>query len=121
MSIAHKKILIVEDEKPLAHALELKLQKQGCIVTTAHDGQEGVKLLDSDSYDVLLLDLMMPVVDGFQVLEHLQNKASKPIVFVLSNLAQGEDEARTMQLGASKFFIKSNTPLSVIVEEIGKL
>lgn len=121
MPAAPKNILVVEDERPLAHALELKLTSQGHTVAVAHDGQEGVDQIENGSFDVILLDLMMPLLDGFQVLERLQNRPDKPVVFVLSNLSQPEDEARVLKLGARKFFIKSDTPLSVIVDEIDKL
>ncbi len=115
-----KSVLIVEDEKPLAHALELKLQHEGYTTATAHNGQECLDLLNSGQYDVVLLDLMMPVMDGFQVLEQLGQKPNKPVVFVLSNLSQHEDEERVLKLGAKKYFIKSDTPLGVIVDEVKK-
>ena len=114
-------ILIVEDEKPLAHALELKLQHEGFSVVVASSGQEALDMLGKDKFDVMLLDLIMPVLDGFQVLEQLKDKTDKPIVFVLSNLSQHEDEERVLTLGARKFFIKSDTPLTTIVEEVKKL
>jgi len=113
-----KKILIVEDEKPLSHALDLKLQHEGFATTVAHNGQECLQHVENDSYDVVLLDIMMPVMDGFQVLEELNKKPNKPVVFVLSNLSQREDETRALKLGARKYFVKSDTPLAVIVEEI---
>lgn len=114
-----KNILIIEDEKPLAHALELKLTHEGHKVTAVHNGQDGLDQLDSQTFDVVLLDLMMPVVDGFQVLEHLKAKGGQmPTVFVLSNLSQHEDEERVLALGAKKYFVKSDTPLAIIVEEI---
>jgi DNA-binding response OmpR family regulator len=113
-----KKVLIVEDERPLAHALELKLQHEGCQTTVAHNGREALEHTDSGSFDVILLDMMMPEMDGFQVLEHLRGKGTMPTVFVLSNLSLHDDEQRVLDLGAKKYFIKSNTPLAVIVEEI---
>lgn len=116
-----KHILIVEDERPLAHALELKLTHEGFAVTTASNGQEGLDLLASQPFDVLLLDLIMPELDGFQVLERLQKMPRKPVAFVLSNLGQPEDEARVLKLGARKFFIKSDTPLTTIVDEVRKV
>lgn len=116
-----KKVLIVEDEKPLAHALQLKLEHDGCTAVIAKNGQECLQLIEEQEFDVVLLDLMMPVLDGFQVLEQLQSKSKKPTVFVLSNLSQGEDEQRVIGLGAKKYFIKSDTPLSMIVEEVHKL
>jgi len=118
---SQKQILIVEDERPLAHALELKLQHEGFQVAAATNGQEALDLIKANSFAVVLLDLIMPVMDGFQVLEHLQSFPNKPVVFVLSNLSQHEDEERVLKLGARKMFIKSDTPLTVIVEEIKKV
>lgn len=115
-----KQVLIVEDEKPLAHALELKLAHEGFLVTVAQNGQQCLELLESTPFDVVLLDLMMPVIDGFQVLERIKSMPKQAYVIVLSNLSQREDEERVLALGAKKYFIKSNTPLSVIVEEVKK-
>ncbi|HSX33335.1 MAG TPA: response regulator [Candidatus Saccharimonadales bacterium] len=113
-----KAVLVVEDEKPLAHALELKLSHEGFKVTLAANGQECLDFIKKQHFDVALLDLVMPVLDGFQVLEQLQTLSDVPTVFVLSNLSQHEDEERVLSLGAKKFFIKSDTPLTVIVEEV---
>jgi len=113
-----KSILIIEDERALSHALELKLQHEGFAVSTASNGQEGLDLIQSQHFDVVLLDLIMPVMDGFQVLERLKALPVMPVVFVLSNLSQHEDEERAMSMGARKFFIKSDTPLTVIVDEV---
>jgi DNA-binding response OmpR family regulator len=118
--MSKKRILIVEDEKPLSHALSLKLAYEGFKVVTAMNGQECLDLIRSQKFDVALLDLMMPQVDGFQVLEQVKTFPNKPVIFVLSNLSQHEDEARVLELGAKKFFIKSDTPLSIIVEEVKK-
>ena len=114
-------ILIVEDERALAHALELKLTHEGFTVVVATNGQECLDISAQQHFDVILLDLIMPVMDGFQVLEHLRTRPSMPAVFVLSNLSQHEDETRALALGARKFFIKSNTPLTTIVEEVKKV
>lgn len=113
-----KNILIIEDEKALSHALELKLQHEGFTVAVASNGQDGLNLMQSQQFDVVLLDLIMPVMDGFQVLERLRALPAMPAVFVLSNLSQHEDEDRVLALGAKKFFIKSDTPLNVIVDEV---
>lgn len=120
MSGNQKKVLVVEDERPLSHALVLKLTNEGFAVTPALNGQECLQLLEKNNYDIILLDLMMPIVDGFQVLAFLQKKGVMPYVIVLSNLSQPEDEARVKGLGAKKYFIKSDTPLSAIVEEVKK-
>lgn len=115
-----KHVLIVEDERPLAHALELKLQHEGFTVAVASNGKQCLDLVDKKDFDVILLDMMMPVMDGFQVLQQLQTRPNKPTVFVLSNLSQHEDESRILGAGAKKYFIKSNTPLAEIVEEVKK-
>jgi DNA-binding response OmpR family regulator len=116
-----KKILIVEDERPLAHALELKLEHEGFSVAVAVNGQEALDMLAKQTFDLVLLDLVMPEMDGFQVLEKLKDTPDKPIFFVLSNLSQHEDETRVRELGAQKFYIKSDTPLTTIVEDIKAL
>ena len=118
MSNTTKTVLIVEDERPLSHALELKLQHEGFDVTVASNGRECLELVEDKHFDIVLLDLIMPEVDGFQVLEQLKQKDDAPAVFVLSNLSQREDEERVLALGAHKFFIKSDTSLTTIVEEV---
>jgi len=115
-----KRILIVEDERPLAHALDLKLQHVGWQTTVATDGKQALTLLQEQTFDVALLDLMMPQMDGFQVLTELQKQSGAPKIFVLSNLNQPEDEKRALELGAQKFFVKADTPLATIVEEVSK-
>ena len=114
---AQKQVLIIEDERPLAHALELKLIHEGYIAKIVNNGQDGLDELKKNHYDVVLLDLMMPVMDGFQVLQQIPAE-NRPVVFVLSNLSQHEDEERVLSLGAKKYFVKSDTPLSTIVEEV---
>ena len=118
MTDAQKRVLIVEDERPLSHALELKLQHEGFATVLAQNGEECLKAINEQTFDVVLLDLVMPVLDGFQVLEQLQNKENRPAVFVLSNLSQAEDEDRVIKLGAKKYFIKSDTPLETIINEV---
>ncbi len=118
MAASQKRVLIVEDEKPLAHALELKLGHEGMDVAIAHNGEECLKLLDEKPFDVVLLDMMMPVMDGFQVLEEINKREHKPVVFALSNLSLHDDQARVIGMGAKKYFIKSDTPLATIVDEV---
>lgn len=118
--MANKRILIVEDEKPLSHALDLKLQHEGFVTVVANNGKDCIDIIGTQEFDVVLLDLMMPVMDGFQVLEQLKSKPNPPVIFVLSNLSQHEDEDKALALGAKKYFIKSDTPLSIIVEEVKK-
>jgi DNA-binding response OmpR family regulator len=119
MSTNQKRVLIVEDEKPLAHALELKLGHEGFDTVIATNGEECLKQLNESHFDVVLLDMMMPVMDGFQVLEEINKRnEEKPVIFALSNLSLHDDQERVLGMGARKYFIKSDTPLSVIVDEV---
>lgn len=120
MSTENKIVLIVEDEKPLAHALGLKLKGAGYEPLIARNGQECLDIVGKQHVDVVLLDLMLPVMDGFQVLEKIQQDPKAPIVFVLSNLSQIEDEHRVLAMGAKKYFVKSDTSLADIVKEVGE-
>ncbi|MDQ3158922.1 MAG: response regulator [bacterium] len=113
-----KKVLIIEDEAPLAHALQMKLDHEGIESETALGGEEGVAMLEKDEYGLILLDLIMPKVDGFAVLNAIKEKKITTPVFVLTNLSQTEDEKKVKELGAEMFFVKSNTPLTTIVESV---
>lgn len=113
-----KKILIIEDEKPIARALELKLAHAGFETKTVFNGKDGAELLQKETYKLILLDLVMPKMDGFKVLEMLNEKKITTPVIVLSNLSQKDDEKRAKALGAKEFFIKSNTPIATIVERV---
>lgn len=115
-----KKILIIEDEKPLAHALELKLSHEGFAIVSTSSGEEALTFLEKDHFDLVLTDLIIPGVDGFKVLETIQEKKMKIPVIVMTNLNQQEDRKRASDLGACEFFVKSNSPISLIVETIKK-
>lgn len=116
-----KKILIIEDEKPLAHALQLKLSHEGFAIVATGSGEEALKLLAEEHFDLVLTDLIIPGVDGFKVLETIQEKKMKLPVIVMTNLNQEEDRKRASDLGASEFFVKSNSPISLIVETVKKV
>jgi DNA-binding response OmpR family regulator len=115
---AKKKILIIEDEKPLAHALELKLTHEGFDVVTTDNGTDGVAFLEKDHFDIVLTDLIIPGLDGFKVLETVKDKKIKTPVIVMTNLNQEEDKKKVFDLGATAFFVKSNAPISEIVESV---
>lgn len=113
-----KKILIIEDEKPLAHALQLKLSHEGFDVTTTESGQKGLEYLASEHFDLLLIDLIIPGIDGFKVLETIKEKGMKTPAIVITNLNQQEDKQRAFDLGAVGLFVKSNSPISLIVSSV---
>lgn len=113
-----KKILIAEDEKPLAEALALKLGHAGYETVHAEDGEKAIELVSAGGIDLVILDLVMPKVDGFGVLEEMKEKGISVPVIVASNLSQKEDETKAKALGATDYFIKSDVPISELVEKV---
>lgn len=111
-----KKILVAEDEKPLAKVLSLKLERVGFEVEVAYNGQEAFDKITNGKFDLILLDLVMPGISGFSVLEKMKELGNSTPVIVLSNLSQEDDERKAKSLGAKNFFIKSNTPVSEIIK-----
>lgn len=116
MTDQQKKILIAEDERPLAKALTLKLTNAGFDVTEVHNGQEALDQTTLHTFDLILIDLIMPQFDGFHFLSEFQKKGIPTPIIVLSNLGQNEDIKKATALGASSFFIKASTPLVKILE-----
>ncbi|MCA9364670.1 MAG: response regulator [Candidatus Moranbacteria bacterium] len=114
-----KKILIAEDETPMANALRLKLEHSGYEVSIAGDGEEAVRLLSDGHFDLALLDLVMPKKDGFSVLAFLQeSKEITTPAIVASNLGQTEDRGRAESLGAIDYFVKSDISLADILDKV---
>ncbi len=121
MNNKSKKILIVEDERAIARALELKLSHSGFNVKVVGNGEEALRILEKEKFDLVLLDLVMPKLDGFGVLKGLADKNIKTKIIVVSNLSQEEDRRKAKELGASNFFVKSDTPIADIVSEVKKI
>ena len=120
-STTGKRVLIVEDEKPLAHALALKLGHEGYAVQIAGNGAEGLKEITAGTCDIILLDLIMPEIDGFTILQEMQAKGIKTPVLVLSNLGQEEDKERAKKLGAKDYCVKANTPIAEILKKVKEI
>ncbi|MFH2063211.1 MAG: response regulator [bacterium] len=116
-----KRVLLMEDESALSRIIGIKLGNAGFEVVTAMDGEAGLKLAGESDFDLVILDLMMPVVDGFSVLKSLRESGNRTPVLVTSNLSQPADEARARELGAQEFMIKSDVSLSEIVECVRRL
>lgn len=115
-----KKILIIEDERAIAGALELKLNNSGFLAKVACNGKEALSLMEEFNFDFVLLDLVMPGMNGFEFLEEFKERGNNIPVIVLSNLSQEEDIMKAKNLGAKHYFIKSNTSISKIVEYLEK-
>lgn len=116
-----KKILIAEDDRSVARALENKLKHSGYDVVLVSDGEQAIAALRNVSYDLLLLDIMMPKKDGYGVLEDMKaGNISTPTV-VLSNLGQAEEVKKAKALGAKDYFVKADTPLMKVIEIVEKV
>jgi DNA-binding response OmpR family regulator len=116
------KILIVEDDKFLRDLLSKKLQDENLTIVAAVDGEEGVKKAEEETPDLMLLDLILPGMNGFDVLKKIKenSKTSEIPVIVLSNLGQKEDVERALSLGAKDYLIKANFTLEEIFDKIKK-
>ena len=112
-------ILIVEDQAPLARALMLKLQSAGFNPEVLSDGSEAVNRIKQTHYDLIILDLVMPNKDGFEVLRELRAVDSETPVIIWSNLSQPEDVSRAEALGVHEYWFKYNTPLGGVVDRVG--
>lgn len=116
-----KKILIVEDEKPLARALELKLGHVGFETKTVSDGEEALSILKNEKFNLIILDLVIPKLDGFCVLLELKERKNKTPIVIISSLSQEEDIKRAKEFGVKDYFVKSNTPISELVNHIKRV
>jgi DNA-binding response OmpR family regulator len=114
------KALIIEDEDILAKVLAEKLEKSNFDVKIAGDGEEAIKLSRSFNPDVIVLDLILPKIDGFGVLKDIKaNENTKRIpVVVVSNLAEDENIKKAIKMGAADYMVKSNHPINEIADTI---
>ncbi|MCK5016990.1 MAG: response regulator [Candidatus Peribacteraceae bacterium] len=114
-------ILIAEDDTSLLEIMSMQLEKIGYEVRQSTNGKAAVKAIENNKPDILLLDLLMPEMDGFEVLEYLKKKDIHLPIIVLTNLGQEQNSEKTLQLGATECFVKSDTPLSVLGQKIERI
>lgn len=114
------KILIVEDDEFLRSLAAKRLEQDDYDVDVAVDGDEAVKYLEKTAPDLILLDLLLPEIDGFGVLEKMQKiDAVKDVpVVVFSNLGDKEDIERAKKLGAKDYLVKANFTLDDVIQKI---
>ena len=120
MSGEPRRILVAEDDRFLRKAAEMALKRQGYTVFTAADGEEALRAAQSVLPDLILLDLIMPKLNGFDVLQALKKEAptAKIPVIVLSNLGQDRDVQQAMDAGATAYFIKTDLSLQALVQRV---
>jgi len=114
------KILVIEDESALQKTLGDVLHRNGYEVIKALDGDIGLQLADSGSPDLIILDIILPKVNGFEVLRELKAKdKTKAIpVIILTNLESMEDIEKALNGGASTYLVKSNYTLGEILQKV---
>lgn len=117
-----KKILMIEDDQFIRELYERQLKLAGFEIKATASGKEGQDLLDKNAYDLLMLDLNIPDVSGFQILEHLQKNPKPDLnIMILSNVAQDEFVDKGLKMGAQAFIIKSTYTPDRVVQEVKSL
>jgi len=120
MGSEEKKVLLVEDEPLLGNLLKQRLAKNGFDVTLAKDGQEALDIIGEKKPDLVLLDIILPKISGFEFLEKLQSDPVSPKtpVIIVSNLGQEGDLARGESLGAVGYFVKAKVSMEDLVQKV---
>lgn len=115
-----KKILIIEDDKFLRELIGQKLLKEGYDIVEAVDGEKGIKSIKDEKPDLVLLDLILPGMDGFEVLTKVKEDAeiSQIPVIILSNLGQKDDIEKGLKMGAVDYLIKAHFTPGEIIDKI---
>jgi len=115
-----KTILIIEDDKFLRVLIAKKLAKEGFEVSEAVDGEEGIKKFKEEKPDLVLLDLILPGIDGFEILARMKEdpELAKIPVIILSNLGQEKETEKGIEMGAVGYLVKAHFTLSEIIKKI---
>jgi len=115
-----KKILLIEDEKILADLLVKRLREENYDVSSAEDGEEGLKKIKEEKPDLILLDIIMPKKGGFEVLEEMQKSSElKDVpVIVISNSGQPVEISRALELGVKDYLIKTQFDPEEVINKV---
>lgn len=118
-----EKILLIEDEEYIADMYRIKFEKCGYKVVVAEDGEKGLALAESERPDLVLLDLVLPRMDGYQVLEKIRtNKKTENLkVYIISNLGQNGEVDSSLARGADGYIIKSSLTPAQLLENVEKI
>lgn len=119
----NKKILIVEDDSTILTMYKSKFDSDGFEVLSAENGDEALKIMKKEKPDIIMLDVILPQIDGFEVLTRLKkDKATEKIpVVMLTNLGTTEDKEKGEKLGATDYLVKASLTPSEISEKIKKI
>jgi len=118
-----KIIMIIEDDRFLSSLMKARLEKDGFSVLQAFDGEEAIALFKDKTPSLIILDLIMPKMTGFEVLQtiSLTPQLEKVPVIILSNLAQDSDIEKARQLGAKEYFVKVRISIDDLVTRVKAL
>ncbi len=118
MTAVSNKILITEDDPFLVKIMHNRLVEEGFEVDTANDGDEAIEKVKDCGYCLMMLDLIMPNKNGFEVLQYMNEHNCKIPVLVFTNLSQEEDKEEVMNLGAKGYYVKSDIAIDELVKVI---
>ena len=121
--MSSKKVLIIEDEAAFSYALQAKLKVAGFEVLEALDGEAGLEILQTEKTQVIVLDLILPGMDGFEVLEKIKQDPELrgiPVV-MLTNMSEKKGKQRGLDLGVKDYLAKTEYKLDEIIEKIREL
>jgi CheY-like chemotaxis protein len=120
-----KKVVVVEDDIAMREIVVHKLASNGYTVKEADDGKKGIELITTEKPDIVLLDLMLPEVDGFQVLENIRKNpdptVSKIPIIVLSNLWSNKDILKTKALHVQAYMVKAYFTTEEIMKKVNEV
>jgi len=115
-------ILLIDDDQLIVDMYTMKLKGAGFKVDVAADGKKGLEKIKQGGWDAVLLDVVLPVMDGFEVLEKLyEEKVAHPPIILLTNLGQKEDVEKGLKLGAADYLIKADFTPSQVVAKVNKI
>ncbi len=112
-------VLVVEDNKTLNHAYKLILQKEGFSVRVAYNGKEGLELAKLSEPNLILLDMLMPIVNGIDFLKKFKpSDHPSTTIIILSNLNEDSEVQKALELGAHKYILKASTSPQELIEHV---
>ncbi|HEV2178145.1 MAG TPA: response regulator [Terriglobia bacterium] len=117
------RVLLAEDDRFLRKATEAALRRGGFTVLAASDGEEALRMARAEAPDIVLLDMIMPKVQGFEVLREIKKNpgtASIPVI-ILSNLGQESDSKSALEMGAADYWVKANMALGDLVKRVASV
>lgn len=116
-----KKILLIEDNRPLSKAMKIQLEKDGFAVTQVYNGKEAMEKVSIEVFDLFVVDLIMPEMDGFTFISEVKKRDIKTPIMVVSNVSGEEGKNRKIKTMVDTYLIKSDISLKDVAENAKRL